>query len=272
MAIKGKNKSKNRGRVPQRRQPVVPRTVAASSHPSPWYRTMGGQLTAIVVLLAIIGIVMWRVSVAKTENTAREARQAALVTYTSEAEDFVDQIQEPVREMLGAPFNTANPEGIAGLTASTERWIEELEKTGALVQALVPPEDLVSLNVVFQQAFLLYGSAAKTYALVPGEETNKRKQEVLTRASELREEAGLESTDWLYLGQFHPDTGRMQVDAHAFFAASARPAEGFAPEEGMDVRHVRHAELKRMILSGEFRHQVHLAIYAAVLVRGADLG
>ncbi len=89
---------------------------------------------------------------------------------------------------------------------------------------------------------------------------------------ELREEAGLESADWLYLGRFHPDTGRMQVDAHAFFAASAATLEMFVPEEGIDVRYVRHAELKRMILSGEFRHQVHLAIYAAVLVRGADLG
>lgn len=89
---------------------------------------------------------------------------------------------------------------------------------------------------------------------------------------ELREEAGLESADWLYLGQFHPDTGRMQVDAHAFFAASARATEGFVPEEGVDVRYVRHAELKRMIMAGEFRHQVHLAIYAALLVRGADLG
>lgn len=89
---------------------------------------------------------------------------------------------------------------------------------------------------------------------------------------ELREEAGLESADWLYLGQFHPDTGRMQVDAHAFFASATRGVEGFVPEKGMDVRYVRHAELKRMILSGEFRHQVHLAIYAAVLVRGADLG
>lgn len=89
---------------------------------------------------------------------------------------------------------------------------------------------------------------------------------------ELREEAGLEAANWLYLGQFHPDTGRMQVDAHAFFATSARAVEQFMPEEGIDVRHVRHAELKRMILSGEFRHQVHLAIYAAVLVRGAALG
>lgn len=89
---------------------------------------------------------------------------------------------------------------------------------------------------------------------------------------ELREEAGLESADWLYLGQFHPDTGRVQVDAHAYFAASARCAEGFAPEQGVDVRYVQHAELKRMIIAGEFRHLVHLAIYAAALVRGADLG
>lgn len=89
---------------------------------------------------------------------------------------------------------------------------------------------------------------------------------------ELREEAGLESADWLYLGQFHPDTGRMQVAAHAYFAASARPVEGFVPEKGIDVRYVRHAELKQMILSGEFRHQVHLALYAAMLARGAALG
>ncbi len=93
-----------------------------------------------------------------------------------------------------------------------------------------------------------------------------------TARRELREEAGLECADWLYLGQFHPDTGRMQVDSHAFFAASARAIEGFVPEQGIDVHYVRHAELKRMILSGEFRHQVHLAVYASVLVRGIDLG
>lgn len=151
---------------------------------------MGGQLTAILVVLAIIGVAMWRVSVTKSENSARADRQAELARYTGEVEDFVNQVQPPVREMLGAPFNTANPEGIAGLTESTDRWVEELEKTGALVQALVPPQDLVSLNVVVQQAFLLYGSAAKTYALVPGETTDKRKQELLTRASEQREEAG----------------------------------------------------------------------------------
>lgn len=144
----------------------------------------------ILVVLAIIGVAMWRVSVTKTENSTRAGRQAELARYTGEVEDLVTQIQPPVREMLGAPFNAGNPEGIAGLTESSDGWVEEFEKAGAQIQALVPPEDLVSLNVVVQQAFLLYGSAAKTYALVPGEATNKRKQEVLTRASELREEAG----------------------------------------------------------------------------------
>lgn len=190
MAIKGKNKSKSRSRAPKRRPAGAPRPVAATSHGLPWYRTMGGQLTAIFVVLAIIGVAMWQVSVTKSDNSERAARQAELVKYTGEVEEFVAQIQQPVREMLGAPFNTANPEAITGLTASTDRWVEELEKTGALVQELVPPEDLVSLNVVIQQAFLVYGSAAKTYALVPDEATNKRKQELLTRASELREEAG----------------------------------------------------------------------------------
>jgi hypothetical protein len=151
---------------------------------------MRGQLTAIFVVLALIGVAMWRISVASSESSDRDARHEELADYTSEIEGYIEDIQEPVREMLGAPFNTANPEGIAGLTESTDRWVEELEKAGALSQALVPPPDLASLNVIFQQSLLMYGSAAKTYALVPGEATKKRQQELLTRASELREEAG----------------------------------------------------------------------------------
>jgi hypothetical protein len=34
------------------------------------------------------------------------------------------------------------------------------------------------------------------------------------------------------------------------------------------MRYVDHAELKRMIVAGEFRHCVHLAVYAAALARG----
>lgn len=157
----------------------------------PWYKTMGGQLTAIFVVLAIIGLVMWRVSVSSSESSKLEARQEALVAYTSEVGDYVDQIQQTVREMMGAPFNTANPEALAALEESSAAWKEELEANGALIQALDPPAGLTEVNVVLQQSFLMYGSAAKIYELIPGEDRNETIQALIDRATEVREEAGV---------------------------------------------------------------------------------
>lgn len=191
MAIKGKNKSKSRSGAARRRPAAPPRPAVAPTHAAPWYRTMRGQLTIIGLVLAIIGIVMWRVGVASSESSKLEARQEKLKEYTSEVGGYVGQIQETVREMLGAPFNTANPEALAGLEESTTRWVRSLEETGALIQALVPPEDLVPVNVTLQQSFLMYGSAAKIYALIPGEESDKKIQDLIDRATEVREQAGV---------------------------------------------------------------------------------
>ena len=88
---------------------------------------------------------------------------------------------------------------------------------------------------------------------------------------ELLEEVGLVPTELVYLGSFYPDTGRLQVDSHSFFA-SVTDDEHAGCEEGLTVRYVDHEELKRMIVSGEFRHQIHLAIYTAVIARGINLG
>ena len=151
---------------------------------------MGGQLTIIVVVLAIIGIVMWRVGVASTESSKLEARQEKLREYTAEVVEHVGKVQETIREMLGAPFNTANPEGLAALAESTDRWIEELEATGALIQEVVPPEELVAANVTLQQSFQIYSTSAKIYALVPDEDENKKIQALLDRAAEVRSQAG----------------------------------------------------------------------------------
>ena len=81
---------------------------------------------------------------------------------------------------------------------------------------------------------------------------------------EVLEETGLVLSEAVYLGSFHPDTGRIQVESHAFYARSPHALEGFQGEPNLTVRYVTHAELKRMIAAGEFRHQIHLAIYAAV--------
>jgi 8-oxo-dGTP pyrophosphatase MutT (NUDIX family) len=37
---------------------------------------------------------------------------------------------------------------------------------------------------------------------------------------ELREETGLEALELTYLGNLHPDTGRVQVEAHAFYVVT----------------------------------------------------
>jgi|SRR5581483_4723215 len=87
---------------------------------------------------------------------------------------------------------------------------------------------------------------------------------------ELLEEVGGSVSELLYLGNFYPDTGRVQVQSHAFFATVTREAD-FTPPDGLLIRYVTHEELKNMMLSGEFRHQVHLAIYAIVLARSINL-
>jgi ADP-ribose pyrophosphatase len=86
---------------------------------------------------------------------------------------------------------------------------------------------------------------------------------------ELLEETGDTATDLVYLGNFHPDTGRVQVPSHAFYGRIVHP-ENPVTEEGIFTRYVSHAELKQMIVLGEFRHQLHVAIYGAVLARGIE--
>jgi ADP-ribose pyrophosphatase len=88
---------------------------------------------------------------------------------------------------------------------------------------------------------------------------------------ELLEEIGIEAKSLVYLGNFHPDTGRLQIDSHAFYGTIPQASHDSATEPGLSVRYVTHGELKRMIICGEFRHQLHLAIYAAVLARDLSL-
>lgn len=88
---------------------------------------------------------------------------------------------------------------------------------------------------------------------------------------ELLEETGLESTEVLYLGRQYPDTGRLQIDSHAFFMRARKASVPPPSEEGIVVQFVNHGKLRHMIATGEFRHSIHLAIYAAVVVRGIEI-
>jgi 8-oxo-dGTP pyrophosphatase MutT (NUDIX family) len=87
---------------------------------------------------------------------------------------------------------------------------------------------------------------------------------------EVEEETGLCVRELIYLGNFHPDTGRLQVDSHAFFA-KASTTELSSPEHGLSVRYVTQEEFVFMITSMEFKTQLHMGIYAAAILKGIDL-
>ncbi len=88
---------------------------------------------------------------------------------------------------------------------------------------------------------------------------------------ELHEETGLIAEEVFYLGNFYPDTGRVQVESHAFFMKVVPGSATFVPESGISVKFVTHEEFLRMVVRGEFRHQLHLAIYASILANRIQL-
>lgn len=89
---------------------------------------------------------------------------------------------------------------------------------------------------------------------------------------ELLEETGLDGIEWKYLGRHHPDTGRLMVESHVYYARCGEAKPAFkAAEEQLAIRYVSHDGLRQMIVNGEFRHQLHIAIYGTVLAHGIAL-
>jgi len=88
---------------------------------------------------------------------------------------------------------------------------------------------------------------------------------------ELLEEVGLNILEIKYLGNFYPDTGRLQLDSHGFFARTSTVDETFVSEPGMSVKYVSPQEFKNMVITEEFRCQLHIALYALASLHGIDL-
>jgi ADP-ribose pyrophosphatase len=85
---------------------------------------------------------------------------------------------------------------------------------------------------------------------------------------ELREETGLHIESVVCLGCFYPDTGRLENQLHAFYVEASEPDPGFVPELGLAIEFVTPKALRQQILSGKFRHQLHLALFAIAWLRG----
>jgi len=91
---------------------------------------------------------------------------------------------------------------------------------------------------------------------------------LLAARRELREETGLAGGKWTRLGPFLPDTGRLAFASHGFFALGVSLNGAVAEcEPGLKVQYVNWTELRRMVLEGKFRHQLHLGLLASVILR-----
>ena len=85
---------------------------------------------------------------------------------------------------------------------------------------------------------------------------------------ERRDETGLQAETLVNLGCFYPDTGRLQVSSHAFFARAAALSAPRAGKAELETKFVTLAGLHDMMRTMEFRHQLHWAVYAAAMLHG----
>lgn len=87
---------------------------------------------------------------------------------------------------------------------------------------------------------------------------------------ELKEETGLEAESVTYLGSYYADTGRLENHLHAFYILTPDPDPTFVPEAGISVKFVTAAMLRQYIISGQFRHQLHLGLLGIASLQGVD--
>ena len=188
MAIKGKRKSQKKARstAAARPRPVGgARPVAPRGKRVPFYRTFQGQLTTIVIALVLVGVAMWFFSDRSSDSKRLAERQDALAAYTSEVRGHLQDTNQAIREMAGAPFNTNDESQLEGLEELSKSWVDSFQAAGALAAALTGPDSLQPATRVLVQSFQAYTSAARTYALVPKAEGSLR-QDLLDRAGETR--------------------------------------------------------------------------------------
>jgi ADP-ribose pyrophosphatase len=85
---------------------------------------------------------------------------------------------------------------------------------------------------------------------------------------QLLEETGYEAGELQPLGSMMPDAGRLETRIWNFFAPDVKPAAGRDPEEGIEVCLFSKAELRDLIVSGQFDHALHVALLLPAMMAG----
>jgi ADP-ribose pyrophosphatase len=114
-----------------------------------------------------------------------------------------------------------------------------------------------------------YRPAVETFTWeFPAGTVDNREEPAAAATRELLEETGLRADALHVIGSYHPDTGRLSLSSTGFFASCRGRAHERSPEAGIEVRYVSLETLLDMVKSGEFNHQLHVALIASAIVHG----
>jgi ADP-ribose pyrophosphatase len=94
----------------------------------------------------------------------------------------------------------------------------------------------------------------------------------LAAQRELLEETGARPVSAVHLGTLYPDTGRLENCLHVIGVVAELPQPSFVPEPGLSVSLVDPAQLRAMILAGDFNHQLHVGALAMAELKGFRTG
>ena len=85
---------------------------------------------------------------------------------------------------------------------------------------------------------------------------------------EVEEETGHRVLNLYHLQTLYPDTGRLEFESHMFYAQITEEPVQAVQETGLSLRYVDGGQLRELMRSGEFCHQMHWALYAGALLLG----
>lgn len=187
MAIKGKKKSQSRGSQGARRPASAPRpTPARSRRHTPFFKTRDGLLIIGIFVLVFLGVIAWLIGSARERAQELDAERAALEQYSEQAEAFLSQANEPIREMVDV--TEPSEEVLETLAEDAEGWKTDLQAVQGSLAQILPDPQVTEVNQLFNEALALYSASADTFALVPEARGDLRDQ-IFMRAAVQRDTA-----------------------------------------------------------------------------------
>jgi len=135
----------------------------------------------------------------------------------------------------------------------------------------IKPADYVTILAVTQDGKIplvkQYRMAAEQITLeFPGGLVDEDPEK--SALQELEEEVGFTTRKLIFLGEFLPDSGRLDNKMWIYFTDQAEPVENWHPEEGLERVLVDKTQLKDMVLSGQFNHALHLGVIGIASING----